>query len=280
MDLLGKFIRRVKRSIPYIRATNFLRAQLNRTNPYFAGWGMTTGQYPPWHQGTGDSFSRAFYETNEQFLAMVRQGSFNLTQVRDLNVDARLEFVRGLSWRHFIVQWSVLWAARGSRGSDVVLVECGVCDGMTSYFAMKALHGQYSFRCSLYDAWQEMRAEELLPTEFKAIGAYSYLSMETTKRNLMMFNDNCAFIKGSIPGSFSSEKVAPEVNWLHIDLNSAIPTQACLNRFWDVMPSGSVILLDDYLWAPETKLTCDLFFADRNCIFLALPTGQGICFKK
>ena len=181
---------------------------------------------------------------------MVREGSFKLIQLRDLNVDAREEFVRGLSWRHFIVQWSVLWAARGSRSSDVVLVECGVCDGMTSYFAMKALHGQYSFRCSLYDAWQGMRAEELLPTEFKAIGAYSYLSAETTKRHLMMFNDNCSLIQGSILGSFSSAKVVPEVNWLHIDLNSAIPTRACLNRFRDSMPSVSVVLLDDYLWLP------------------------------
>ena len=197
MDLLGKVTRRVKRSIPYIRATNFLRTQLDRTNPYFVGWGMTTRTYPPWHQGTGDSVSIAFYDTNEEFLAMVREGSFNLTQLRDLNVDAREEFVRGLSWRHFIVQWSVLWAARGSRSSDVVLVECGVCDGMTIYFAMKALHGQYSFRCSLYDAWQGMRAEDLLPNENRAIGAYSCLSNETTKENLMMVIDYSFFMQGS-----------------------------------------------------------------------------------
>ena len=125
-----------------------------------------------------------------------------------------------------------------------------------------------------------MRAEELLPTEFKAIGAYSYLSAETTKRNLMMFNDNCSLIQGSILGSFSSAKVVPEVNLLHIDLNSAIPTRACLNRFWDSMPSVSVVLLDDYLWLPETKLARDIFFAARNCVFLALPIGQGVCFKK
>ena len=280
MNLFRQFIRRIKRSIPYIRTTNFLRAQLDTTNPYFVGWGMTTRTYPPWHQGTGDSVSIAFYDTNEEFLAMVREGSFNLTQLRDLNVDAREEFVRGLSWRHFIVQWSVLWAARGSRSSDVVLVECGVCDGMTIYFAMKALHGQYSFRCSLYDAWQGMRAEELLPAEKNAIGGYSYLSIETTKKNLMMFNDNCSFIQGSIPGSLSSANVSPEVNWLHLDLNSAIPTQAALNKFWDLMPSGTVVLIDDYLGEPDTKNVCDIFFADRKCVVLPLPTGQGICFKK
>ena len=280
MDLLGKVTRRVKRSIPYIRTTNFLRAQLDRTNPYFVGWGMTTRTYPPWHQGKGDIFSRSFYEENEEFLAMGREGSFKFTQLSNLNVDAREEFVRGLSWRHFIVQWSVLWAARASCSSELMLVECGVCDGMTSYFAMRALHGKYSFRCSLYDAWQGMKADGLLPSEKKAIGAYSYLSIETTKKNLMMFNDNCAFIKGSIPGSLSSANVLPEVNWLHLDLNSTIPTQAALNIFWDLMPSGAVVLIDDYLGEPETKNVCDIFFADRKCVVLPLPTGQAICFKK
>ena len=106
---------------------------------------------------------------------MVREGSFNLTQLSNLNVDAREEFVRGLSWRHFMVQWSVLWAARASCSSGLMLVECGVCDGMTSYFAMRALHGKYSFRCSLYDAWAGMRSEELLPIEIEGIDAYSYL---------------------------------------------------------------------------------------------------------
>ena len=279
MKLFHKVIRRIARSIPGIRATNFLRAQFDRTNPYFVGWGMTTGNYPPWHQGEGDSVSRAFYEANEQFLARVREGSFQLTQLRNLTVEAREEFVRGLSWRHFIAQWSVLWAARGIRCLDVTLVECGVCDGMLSYFAMKALQGQYTFNCTLYDAWQAMQAEQLLTSEIKAVGAYGYLSLDTTKSNLEMFREQCTFVKGTIPESLSATKGPDEVNWLHVDLNSAIPTLATLEYFWPVMPSGSVVLIDDYLWSSETKHECDSFFADRNCVFLPLPTGQGVCFK-
>ena len=280
MELFRKVIRRIARSIPAIRATNFLRAQLDRTNPYFVGWGMTTRVFPPWYEGTGDSFSRSFYETNEEFLARVREGRFQLTQLRHLTVDAREEFVRGLGWRHFIVQWSTLWAARASRRSAVALVECGVCDGMTGYYAMKALPRQYSFTCTLYDAWQGMKVEELLPTEIKAVGAYSYLSLDTTKSNLEMFREQCTFVKGSIPDSLLSTKGPVEVNWLHIDLNSAIPTLAALNWFWDKIPSGGLVLFDDYLGEPETKNVADLFLADRNCAVLPLPTGQGICFKK
>ena len=95
---------------------------------------------------------------------------------------------------------------------------------------MKALHGQYSFRRSLYDPWQGMRAEELLPTEIQSVVGHSCLSIETTK-NLMMVNDNCSFRHGSIPGSLSSATVLPEVNSLHLDLISAIRTQAALVDF-------------------------------------------------
>ncbi len=280
LRFLRKIFRRIMRSIPAIRATNYLRAQIDKTNPYFVGWGMTTRVYPPWHEGKGDSVARSFYETNEKFLALVRQGSFQLTQLRNITVDGREEFIRGLGWRHFVVQWSVLWAARESRGSAVALVECGVCDGMTIYFAMMALQGQYSFTCTLCDAWQGMQAENLLPSERTAAGAYGYLSLDTTKSNLERFSDQCTFVKGSIPASLSLMEEHVEVNWLHVDMNSAIPTLAALNWFWDRIPSGGIILFDDYLGEPETKSVADRFFAERNCVVLPLPTGQGICFKK
>ena len=121
MDLFRQFIRCIKRSIFYITTIIFLRAQLDRTNSSFVGWGMTALHYPPWHQGTRESVSRVFYETNAEFLAMVRVGGFDLTRLRVLNVDAK-ESVRGLSWRHYIMQWYVLWAARAIRNSGVVLV--------------------------------------------------------------------------------------------------------------------------------------------------------------
>ena len=64
------------------------------------------------------------------------------------------------------------------------------------------------------------RAEELLSNENRAIGAYSCLSNETTKEKLII-SDYSFFMQGSILGSFSSSKVAPDVNRPHIDLSSA-----------------------------------------------------------
>ncbi len=61
---LRQIFRRIMRSFPVVRAANYLEAQIDKTNPYFVGWGMTTRVYPPWHEGKGDSVSRSFYETN------------------------------------------------------------------------------------------------------------------------------------------------------------------------------------------------------------------------
>ena len=272
------FAARISRSIPYIRLTSYLREYFNRSNPYFVGWGMTTHSYPPWHLGKGDVLSLKFHATNEDFLSRVRDGSFTLTQLRHFQVGAREEFVRGLSWRHFIVTWSVLWSARSNRGKEFALVECGVCDGMTAYFAMRALEGA-PFRFGLYDAWAPMKTEHLLLSEKKAVGAYGYLSLETTIQNLAMFKDECRFTKGYIPESLSSSEVSREVNWLHLDLNSSTPTIAALEFFWDRMASNSVILFDDYLNERETKNAVDRFFAGRNGVMLPLPTNQAIYFR-
>ena len=63
---------------------------------------MITRVYPPWHEGKGDGFSRSFHETNHKFLALVCEGTVQLSQFQNLTVDAREEFIRGLGWRHFI----------------------------------------------------------------------------------------------------------------------------------------------------------------------------------
>ena len=93
--MYSKITRRISRSLPYIRATNYLRAYFDKSNPYFVGWGMTTHSYPPWHLGEGDPFSKKFYATNNNFMSMVRNGTFQLTQLRRYTVDERKQFVRG-----------------------------------------------------------------------------------------------------------------------------------------------------------------------------------------
>ena len=67
------------------------------------------------------------------------------------------------------------------------IVECGVADGLTSYFAMKFLMAQSkeTFQCFLYDSREGMKEDVLTNEEKRNVGRYDYLSVESTKKNLI-----------------------------------------------------------------------------------------------
>ena len=184
-------------------------------------------------------------------------------------------------WRHYIVFWSARYAAKATNCSVKNLVECGVCDGLTVYFAMNALKGMYEFKSFLYDTWKGMKSEYLLESEKWHVGSYSYLTIENTRSNLAAFKGETVFIKGYIPESFEASDNPTEIAWLHIDLNSSLPTTDALQFFFEKMPPGGVILFDDYAWDGyyDTKLAVDEFFSGKPGALLPLPTGQAIYFK-
>lgn len=190
------------------------------------------------------------------------------------------DLLRSFMWRHYIVFWSARYAAQFTKSTKKILVECGVCDGLTAYYAMSAM-GDIPFRSFLYDAWTAMKDENLVESEKNMTGDYAYLSLDNTKRNLLDFEQESIFIKGFIPDSFDTAEKPNQVSWLHIDLNSSMATTAVLAEMYDRILSGGVVLLDDYSWREyeDTKIAVDKFFSDKKGILLPLPTGQAIFFK-
>ena len=249
-------------------------------DPVFSGWGMTTTTFTPWHKGGGDDVARDFLKAHADTVGKVARGEFNLSQFqRSPSLERQLG---ELMWRHYIVFWSARYAATATKCPVKNLVECGVCDGLSMHFAMNALKmRQVEFKSFLYDAWEAMRSEYLLASEKWCLGHYAYLSIESTKRNLTAFDKECNFIKGFIPDSFAGASNRDEVDWLHIDLNSSLPTARALEFFFDRIPAGGLVLLDDYAWQSfyDTKLAVDEFFAGKKGGLLHLPTGQAIFFK-
>jgi hypothetical protein len=164
-------------------------------------------------------------------------------------------------------------------------VEAGVWEGMTVYFAASALKEETgvnrNYRLFLYDAWDSMKSEYLTTEELGAVGNYSYLSLDRTKANLKEFEEHCEFVKGYIPEIFSQNPGPSELSWLHIDLNSSMPTQKTLEQFVPKLLSGGVVIFDDYGWGgfDETKKVADEYFSKKDGILMPLPTGQAIFFK-
>jgi len=241
---------------------------------------MATGTLTPWEGGGGHTITQAFYDTNNQLKKLILENHFDLSQFAD---SGALENVDQLTWRHYIVYWSSVFALKNTQSARINYVECGVCDGLTTYFALSAAKTlNKPFKAYLYDAWDSWKEDSLLKSDQSIARDYAFLNMEATKRNLNLFGtDVITFNRGYIPDVFQVANNPETLIWLHIDLNSAKPTIHALKYFWDKLEDGGVVLFDDYAWSghQETKKAVEDWSADRNGTLFHLPTGQALVIK-
>ena len=89
------------------------------------------------------------------------------------------------------------------------------------------------------------------------------------------------FNKGFIPDVFKSAQNPETLIWLHIDLNSSLPTIKSLELFWDLLEPGGVVLLDDYAWIghKDTQKAVEEWSMDKEMTLFHLPTGQALLIK-
>ena len=251
----------------------------------FSGWGMYTDTFttPPWNSifdGIEVDSAKGFHTTNQNLKMLLDQNQFKLSQFSHLTLQSTVLDV--LAWRHYIVYWSALSAAKATKSHTKNLVEAGTCDGLTAYFAMTAIKNLgVHYKCFMYDSWKAMKDEDLLSNEKSKAGMYSYLDLKVTIQNLKDFSNVSVFREGYIPDSFDSSENPDEIVWLHIDLNAALPTHETLAFFFNRMASGGIFLFDDYGSHDhkETKRVVDDFFQKKNVSLLQMPTGQALVFK-
>lgn len=244
----------------------------------FVGWQMATGTSPPWQSGPDNEISFSFNSCNKKLLSLIDSKQIKLSQFNQNNV---LTEVDALSWRHYIVYWSVKLAMKNTASTFKELAEFGVCDGLTAFFASDAIKNDNS-TFYLYDAWEGMKEDLLLATEKTSTGSYSYLSIQNTKKNLALSeHKNFIFNQGYIPQVFQTVKTPTSLVWIHIDLNSSMPTIATLDLFWDKLQKGGLVLLDDFGWSgyEDTRKSVEFWVKDKDCTLLHMPTGQALIFK-
>ena len=258
------------------------KASMVEFNPViFDGWKMATGTQVPWHEGGGNQRSRAFADCDTRLAQLIASKKIRLTQFQSQSVDLE---VAALKWRHYFVYWTASEASQIRTSDDRNFVELGVCDGLTAWYAADARIQQ---RCDgqfyLYDAWAGMRADLLTNSEKASEGSYAYLNLENTQHNLAFIGaDDFVYNKGFLPESFATCPNPATVAWLHIDLNSALPTIASLNFFWDRMLTGGLVLFDDFAWPgyEDTRRQIEAWSDQRGIGILHLPTGQALISKR
>jgi hypothetical protein len=67
----------------------------------------------------------------------------------------------------------------------------------------------------------------------------------------------------SIP-QYLKEHPQMQVSFLHVDVDQYPTAVAILENFWDRMPLGGLVFLDDYGAIPEQTQAADEFFTKKN----------------
>ena len=257
-------------------------------NLTFTGWGMTTNTNPPWTSNNNNEALK-FEKINNKLIQLIKDEKFILTQFsmkekgknKKEEIEIYLLALDTLKWRHLIVYYSFLLAKKFTQ-KEMNIVECGVCDGLTIFYAINAYEKKnYDLKVYLYDSWKKMERKHLNDQELHHLGDYSYLNINITKNNLRDYNENLIFNIGYIPEVLTSSTYPKHLSWLHIDLNSSSPTIEALKFFYEKLNSKGVILFDDYghkSYEP-TKYVIDNFFNDLDGQLIAFPTGQAMFIK-
>ena len=256
------------------------KREIATNNLSFSGWGMTTTlSKPPWKNSK--SFDdQNFNNFHDELSQLIKKKEFFLSQfyLPDANYEKVIE---ELKWRSYIIHNSALLSLKFAKAENHNIVECGVCDGLTIFFALKAFNfKRANFKAYLYDSFGEMKEEYLNSKDKDQSGNYDYLDIEQTKKNLQMFKKDVIFVKGYIPDVFQNENHPNELSWLHIDLNSSKTTLETMEFFYPKIVDNGIIIFDDYGMFDTTKEVVDDFLKNKNGHFIIYPTGQGMFIKK
>lgn len=252
----------------------------------FFGWDMYTPHSPPWKRK--DKTSQNFNMQNSKLLELLYSENFISTYFSTIKDKGPV--LHSLKWRHYNIFWSVTFAIKNTNSVQKNFVECGVLDGLSTYFSITSSISEKisNQKFYLYDSWGPMGDDFLTESELKIKNfstwkgsKYTNIDIEVTKSNLRNFEDFVVYNKGYITDELEYAENPNSLVWMHIDLNSAKPTLSALNYFHDKMLKGGVILFDDYGWRgyEDTRKTIDKFFETKNGTLLSLPTGQAIYFK-
>ncbi len=285
MIYIKKFL---KRNFPNFHEILFIiynNILLKRKNVKISGWGLKTSTTIPWDSISKNRTSKGFISTKKKLDDKIKSKEFYLAQIENYydntNFQDVLDHYEELNYRHYVIYYSALLAFENTNSRNVV--ECGSAEGMSIFFCIYNFKKDGNYKVYLYDSWEMLRENELKTKEdLVRKGRYYYLNIDLIKNNLKEFKDHIIYNKGFIPKSFKTTINPDKISWLHIDLNSSMPTLESLKFFYPKLENNGVILLDDYGHDgyADSRVVIEDFFENKNIQFLQLMTGQALVVKK
>ena len=192
----------------------------------------------------------------------------------------------GRDWRLH----TLAWAARHALALDGDFVECGVFEGFMSATLCEYLDfARQPKTFYLYDTFEGFSEKYSSPEDFGIHrGFYALAQKEYRRAGLyeavverFAAYPNVKVIRGAVPDSLEGTMPA-RIAYCHIDLNSPAAEVGALERLFERVVPGGMVLFDDYGWLPfaKQKEAEDAFAAALGYGILELPTGQGLLVKR
>ncbi len=194
-----------------------------------------------------------------------------------LNELAKAPMYKGMAWRvHTLV-----WAIKSVMHLSGDFVECGVFRGFKSHFLCKYFDFETSDKQFwLYDTYEGIaekysEGSPIIKEDHNKPKLFEFVQQRFSEYQ------NVNVVKGIVPDVFE-QKLPEEVAYLHLDMNSYQAEIGALEILWDRMPTGAVVILDDYgLYSHRAQQQHeDEWFAMKGQAILELPTAQGVVIKK
>ncbi len=187
---------------------------------------------------------------------------------------------------------TLIWAARTALAlPDGDFVECGVFKGDMAWMVGEVTDFASSGRqFHLYDSFEGFDPSQTTDEDFPDLPGFLAFANKIYSADGLWEGVRERFAplrhyhlhKGYLPGTLERDGYPDRIAYLHIDLNVAPVEIACLDRLFDRVVPGGVIIFDDYgrKVYHRQKDAEDAYFAERGYHILELPTGQGLAVKR
>lgn len=181
---------------------------------------------------------------------------------------AETDIEQAIVWRIYVLAWAAKSVLSRKIPGD--FVECACHNGTIARIVCDYVDFAHSGRnYYLYDLFE---GDKAMPEQ-------SAILFDTIKNRFSSF-PNVIISKGVLPQVL--DEVSPEkISFMHIGMNDAAAEIGMLERLFDRLSPGGILLLNDYGWQAyrEQKLAEDPWLAERGYEVLELPTGQGLIIK-
>ncbi len=183
---------------------------------------------------------------------------------------------------------TLCWAASCATRVGGAFVECGVFKGDMAWVVLQTLGPEKVKQYLLYDSFEGFSPQyssaedypgnpgflEFANRHYQVPGIFEYVAQRFASFTQV------TVVKGFLPESIGSECPAA-IGFLHIDLNSPRAEVAVLEKLFDRVVPGGIVVFDDYGWKlfGRQREAEDRFMESRGYRILELPTGQGLVVK-